>query len=726
MNVKGPSHLADCCTGITGMVTGVNKVHEVSSNGESNLLAQIDFIQLLCICALLFIGGCDPVSKPQMSPLPPVEKVQTTDTSTLPPHTFELPMTPPRIPPNESSFDPPDQDLSPPRFMGLKQLIAGDRELYLTWSMAVDDYSPSDQIRYHIFLANRSGKQDFNAPPLLITEPGVTSCRLTGLENGTSCHVVVRASDPSGKSDDNELEWSAVPNPVLFVDSSVESSGSGTHPQSAIKTIDEAIGAAIGLPGVNIFVAAGTYPEQFLLFDGMSLYGGFASGFSSLSLPKINKTIVKGAKNKDSIIIPPGKSLVVIDGFLFPGEGIARRAIVADDCVLRISHCLIEGFVDKGVQIETDVDDGGEASGAILYCDIEKNQGDGLRIEGFVDLSIRESRFRANEQSGISAPSLQPVHGEKTRLDLHRVEISNNGDIGFHLRIAKPVGDDPKDTPRVRISLLGVDCFKNEDHGLGLDLRYTDADPVDLRIRVEHCSIRENKKSGIYLDTDAQGDYSVSYSELIGNRGSAGLYLSGDSTDALVRVRDSELSQNGLHGAVNSSAGLLKLVHSSLHSNGESAVLDELTELPTVQLIECELTPGSNPLKSASPRLWSSISNLPSGSVSSGELDRLPAPINPRITEVVGISPAKGSLTASDRLSWRIFLNQDQPQPQVTLTLDGQPQSTKLDFTADSFLVTTSDLKSKSGVLELLVLIPAHRGKPEQPLRFQYDLKGNR
>ena len=710
LSAEGPSHHRDSSSGNSGPATGA-------------ILPRVTGTLSLCIfslCALLLNFGCEPAN-PSQTGTPIVEQMDP-DTFNQPPFLLKLP--------SATAVEPmvnrPELDLLAPRYMGLRQLVAGDGELLLAWSSAVDDQSSAEEIRYQVFTSDRSGKQDFEAPPLLLTEAGAISCRLSGLENGQTVHVVVRAIDASGKSDDNEIEWSAIPNPVLFVDGSKSESGSGDHPLSALHTIDEAIGTAIGLPGVNIYVAEGTYPEQFLLFDGMSIYGGFSDDFANLPTPGANRTVLLGNAGKDSIILPPGKNLVVIDGITFLGEGKARRAIVADDCVLRISHCNINHFADKGVQIETDNDDGGEATGSLLYCDIDENLGDGLRIEGFVDLNIRECRFRNNQQSGISSPSLQPRHGEKTRIEFHRVEISGNGDIGLNIRISEPDDGNPEDPPRVRLGLLGVDCHNNKDHGFGLDLRYSEQDSVDLRIRIENCSVRENNKSGIYLDADAPGDYSIRNSQMIGNLGTAGLLLSGDSAKALVRVRESQLDQNGEYGALQSGSGLLSLMKCSLHSNGTSAYHEETRGFPSVQVIDCVTTPPEVTPDVPKTRMWSSVGRLPQGAGRSGEIDSLPAPLSPRATEVIGIDPAIGSFDQGAPLRWTLFLNQSAPTPLIQVTLDGQTLKSNLIFTDDSCLISCPEVISSPGELDVQVTIPAHLAESDHTWSYRFKIAGDR
>lgn len=543
----------------------------------------------IAICVANF-SGCTPASEPT----PTQERsLSSLETETPEPAALGARMI---LPSPRSKIRGTDKarisEETQPLFMGIQQLLPGDGEIIIRWESGVDDHSTSENLRYQIFTAPKSGKQDFDAQPQFVTEPGVNFYRITDLKNGQVIHAVVRCVDESGKSDTNENEWAAVPNPVRYVNESVSASGTGLQPPSAFKTIDEAIGAAIGMPGVNIYVCEGNYAERFLLFDGMSIFGGFSDDFTTLPDPKKHKTRLLGEPNKDTIILPPGETLVAIDGFSFEGSGTARRAIMADDCVIRISNCEIRNFADKGIQIETDDDDGGEASGSILNCRVSENRGDGLRIEGFVDLSIRESHFLNNAQSGISAPALSTRSGGKTRLDLRRNQIAGNGDIGLNIRISSPKKVDSNDPPRVRIGLRGIDCHTNGDHGVSLDIRYSDDDFIDMRTRIESSSIRDNLRSGVHLDVDALGDYSIQGCEILSNRGEAGVFITGDSDRPLVRVIDSKLFLQSGNGIRLDGIGMLEVQRCSFGGNKAPAVSLKDNSLSKGLLTDCTILTG--------------------------------------------------------------------------------------------------------------------------------------
>lgn len=467
-----------------------------------------------------------------------------------------------------SSLD--DRIDNPPDFIGARTVIAANQQIHISWHPARDDHTPPEQMIYRIFLASRSGKHDFDTPSAT-TSAGATTHTIVDLPNGEPQFVVVRAIDEQGQSDDNEYQWPALPNPVLYVDDNAEPGGDGISAEKPLQTIDQAVGEAIGLPGVNIHVAAGRYSEQLLLFEGMAIYGGFPPGFKGLADPINYHTELAGKPQRDVLIIPPGHRLVVIDGLFFDGANEARRAIVADDCLVRISRCQIQSFRDKGIQIETDHDEDGESIAFIHHCAFRNNGGDGIRIEGFIDVALRDCTLEENGQSGISVSPMIPRRGEKTRIEMERCVISRNVDVGISIRIDEPFGND-EDPARVRIGLRGILAQGNRDHGASFDVRYPDDAPVDLRIRIEQSSFLENSRSGVHIDADAPGDLSISDCSFLGNQGEESILVTGDSSTALTRIRSCLIAAGPGFGVRLLDAGMLDVSQCLFVDNGGPSI----------------------------------------------------------------------------------------------------------------------------------------------------------
>lgn len=137
--------------------------------------------------------------------------------SVSPPRTSPPSVSPP------STFPPAGLDTTPPIFTGLQSALActsGPIEpsemipYTLTWQAATDNATPSSEIVYDIFLAFRSGSENFSQPTWT-TSPGVTTFTTPGLPSeaadyfragGGIYYFVVRARDQAGNEDQNQVQ----------------------------------------------------------------------------------------------------------------------------------------------------------------------------------------------------------------------------------------------------------------------------------------------------------------------------------------------------------------------------------------------------------------------------------------------------------------------------------------------------------------------------------------
>ncbi len=78
----------------------------------------------------------------------------------------------------------------------------------LGWSAATDDFTDPGDMVYLVYRASTSGGQSFDTADYT-TSAGVTSCQVTGLEDGEIHYFVVRAQDEAGNTDTNTDELSA-------------------------------------------------------------------------------------------------------------------------------------------------------------------------------------------------------------------------------------------------------------------------------------------------------------------------------------------------------------------------------------------------------------------------------------------------------------------------------------------------------------------------------------
>jgi hypothetical protein len=91
----------------------------------------------------------------------------------------------------------------------------GGTAIELTWTAATDDISNAADIKYHVYVSETSGGQDFTAPTLS-TSVGQTQVTVRGLRAGVEYFFVVRAEDEGGNEDTNTNEIRATTDDGIF------------------------------------------------------------------------------------------------------------------------------------------------------------------------------------------------------------------------------------------------------------------------------------------------------------------------------------------------------------------------------------------------------------------------------------------------------------------------------------------------------------------------------
>lgn len=99
-------------------------------------------------------------------------------------------------------------DAKAPQFAGLASIsVVSPTSLRLDWAPAVSSTAKAADLRYRVFVAKTSKGQDFHAPTTIVT--GATTTTLTGLTEGATYYVVVRAADAAGHEEGNTYELAA-------------------------------------------------------------------------------------------------------------------------------------------------------------------------------------------------------------------------------------------------------------------------------------------------------------------------------------------------------------------------------------------------------------------------------------------------------------------------------------------------------------------------------------
>ena len=142
------------------------------------------------------------------------------------------------------------------------------------------------------------------------------------------------------------LFGATLPAAVMYVDSSITTSGDGSSWSKAKKTISEGVTAANS--GDSIWVAEGKYSELVILKSNLSLYGGFAKTESSpagrdLKHHKtiMDQSIARNGKPEDAAFVISEDENLLIDGFNITGAGIASGDYFAGVYISKVKNIIV-------------------------------------------------------------------------------------------------------------------------------------------------------------------------------------------------------------------------------------------------------------------------------------------------------------------------------------------------------------------------------------------------
>jgi hypothetical protein len=103
---------------------------------------------------------------------------------------------------------------TPPTFAGITTLT-GDpvaRTATLGWAAATDVATPQNLLLYDVYVAEATGAEAFDRPPLATSAAGATSITVSALTPNATLYFVVRARDSDGNQDNNTVEKSMATN----------------------------------------------------------------------------------------------------------------------------------------------------------------------------------------------------------------------------------------------------------------------------------------------------------------------------------------------------------------------------------------------------------------------------------------------------------------------------------------------------------------------------------
>jgi len=490
-----------------------------------------------------------------------------------------------------------------PLFGGIGDLVAGDGRIRVAWSEASDDRTPASGIVYRLYLASGPGDQDFAAPPTRTTAAGETTLEIDGLPNGVTVFAVVRAVDTDGREDPNTVEWVATPNPVRYVRAG-SAGGDGLAPATAFPSLGSAVGASLGLGGVNFWIAEGLYAENIFLLPGMSAYGGFASDFDLPARdPPLRDTQFATLFSATPLatlapvsgVPSPAAPLIAIDGLSLAGNGVSPAGVFVEDAFFRISRCRVFDMAGKGIELRSHVPDSLSVEGTVRGCIIEDTGGEGIVIAAIPDVSIDDNLVRRTGTEGIESQWVHASAALDARIEVTRNLIEECGDEGIDLDFAEADPADPSASQgaRIRAFVRNNRVERCRLQGILLDLDFQNSDGIDFRARVEDNEVRANGLDGILIDGDARGTFRVARNVLAANAG-AGIAITGTAAGPWARLLHNRILGNGA-GIAASGAVTVEVRHQIIRGNRGPAVSSDRAAVDVVASILAENAAPSSP-----------------------------------------------------------------------------------------------------------------------------------
>jgi hypothetical protein len=108
---------------------------------------------------------------------------------------------------NEASYK--TSDATPPIFGGVDSLTAVNATtVQVTWGTAFDTTAPDPTLVYEVYLSAGEVPDPDKDKPAYTSKPGEHSTTITKLDPLTTYHTIVRATDPSGNTEDNTYSLS--------------------------------------------------------------------------------------------------------------------------------------------------------------------------------------------------------------------------------------------------------------------------------------------------------------------------------------------------------------------------------------------------------------------------------------------------------------------------------------------------------------------------------------
>ena len=333
------------------------------------------------------------------------------------------------------------------------------------------------------------------------------------------------------------------PSAPIYVDSNGPTNGDGSTPALAYPKLDNAllVGAVFSSinGGANVWVLDGTYTTRpfdpgtqeggaFAVGPGVHVYGGFVAGFSLATRNADGGgTMLRGGSTPRILDVISGGAMHIVDGFAIDGQGVSIEGIdvTESDCELRSVRSI--RCVDNGLRVRQLTDFANRRNVRLVACDVSQNGSDGLGVSGTFDLDLDRTTFDANGGRGVDPNDLLALSGNSASLRAFGCRFFGNSldGLGADLNTVSTSPQSPGG--QFSIEVEGCTFQRNGRDGLFIDQDYDLFPQWNATIRIRDCAAIANRRAGIHIDADDQGDYVIDRVRCTANAGD-GLWITSE------------------------------------------------------------------------------------------------------------------------------------------------------------------------------------------------------
>ncbi|RKY22574.1 MAG: hypothetical protein DRQ55_00630 [Planctomycetota bacterium] len=459
---------------------------------------------------------------------------------------------------------PPLNPAPPPSAATVVSLVPAADRLAVRW------VAQDDTLILGLFVA-APGEPLYEREPLLSPLEG-NGLIVTGFSPGDELRVGLGLGQDDGDWLPAGAVLSARLAPPVFVDIAAADGGDGSSPARAYNGLFPALIDSLLMGGANLWVAEGIYPPgAYPMFPLSAVYGGFAPGFELATRdPELHLTVLQGVPGQP-VAAASGAGLVILDGLVLDGRGVASSGLQGLDAPLEVRMCAMVGAAGPGLRWKG-VPFVAPVPVVVLGSLSVGNGAEGFSANGSFDLDVRACRFDSNVQEGLDIDDLRVGAAHVGHVVICDSRFAGNGTEGLDLDMAPTL---TVGIGRFEVTLKGNRFERNGAAGCLVDVDFDAASGGRATLLLEGLVCRENLGHGLQLDLDGPSQANLSTLLAHGNGGD-GLSLTSADADVLLTAADCALTANGGAGArASEGRGALLLSGALLAGNAQAGLLGE-------------------------------------------------------------------------------------------------------------------------------------------------------